>query len=440
MLKRKHILLATAAVAAATPLVSKSATVTFAYDSTVTWASNAAFTTGVGSSPIVGNIVNVPVGDFFEISVNADVTNNPNGSNPDPGTGAAQPSPLGLSGFGFAIADSNTSTVVPRVTSGGASFTTTGGFNNNLTLTSTGTANTAPGDNGTNLSPISGGVNPGNDVLANKPTTFGRATIGAGTAQDIFSGLIYRVQTTATAGSSSVLTPTNPDGSLAVVAVGTPGQAPNANSTGTASVTYTSHILNGSDTVNALPSLTVIAGTGVTTTTHPIVSLTAQGSQGGSYTGNLLPLLHVVGSNGSYVPAFDHGVNTATGAAEVIGFSPATDNETYALKLVGLSSTPATAAIQIAQIITDINAASGTDGVLALLPTADVASIAPGYQIELTATTSKSGDQSFGFDFSQETNVGGITVSDIVAVPEPTTIGLLLGASSLLLGRRKRNA
>jgi hypothetical protein len=172
---------------------------------------------------------------------------------------------------------------------------------------------------------------------------------------------------------------------------------------------------------------------------HPIVSLTAQGSQVAGYSGNLLPQLHVVGSNGAYVPAFDHSVNNAIGQAEVIGFVPANDNETYGLKLVGLSSDAPTAAAQIATIITDINA--GLGGVTALVPTSDVAAIFPGYQIELKGNIGNlTADQSLGFDFTQETNVAGITVSDVAAVPEPASIaGLVLGAS-MLLGRRKRTA
>jgi hypothetical protein len=188
------------------------------------------------------------------------------------------------------------------------------------------------------------------------------------------------------------------------------------------------------DSADALATLVTAVIPAVTTSgPKPIVSLTAQGSQ--TIAGTSLPLLHVVGSNGSYVLAHDSVANLATANAEVTGFSPAGDSETYALKLNG-SPTPA----QITTIIADINASSATDGVLALVPTADIAALVPGYQIELTATTSKSGDQNIGFDFTQETNVAGVTVSDIVAVPEPASIGLLMGASGLILGRRKRKA
>jgi hypothetical protein len=176
----------------------------------------------------------------------------------------------------------------------------------------------------------------------------------------------------------------------------------------------------------------------VTTTTSakPLVSLTAEGSQLAGYGSNTIPLLHVVGSNGGYIAAHDGGLSTATGDANVTGFSPATDNETYALKFSNTLS-----GLQITALITEINLNSATDGLLAVVPTADIAALFPGYQIELTATTSKSASQDLGFDFSGATSVAGLTVTDVAAVPEPVSAAtLLLGASGLLLGRRKRNA
>ena len=107
MRNRKSYVTLAAATLAAAPLAGKAATITFSYEPTVTFGTNAGITTGVGTAPIVAGGVTIPTGDFFKFNVDVLVTGN---ANPE-ATGAyeatqAQPANLGLTGFGFDITDS----------------------------------------------------------------------------------------------------------------------------------------------------------------------------------------------------------------------------------------------------------------------------------------------------------------------------------------------
>jgi hypothetical protein len=382
------------------------------------------------------NTVTVPSGDIVEFGVDVTVTGDTNTAATGT-TGAAtynnskhnQPANLGLAGYGFGLTDSSAAiaNVVDSAPPGGTTTSVAGSGDATWEVHVSGNVDDTGGGINGNTGPESGGVLVGNHAstgtLAANTGLFGVG--GSGSAE-----LLNSLQIQTNKGGTAVFTPTDQvgPGNLAIVTYASGGTSTSS------SPKYTPVTVAAGDgnVVNNLPALTVIVAGGPPPST-PIVNLTAQGSQ--TIGGTSLPLLHVVGANGSYVSAHDSVASLATANAEVTGFNPATDAETYALKLSG-SLTPT----QIATIITDINVSSATDGVLALLPTADVAALAPGYQIELTATTSKSADQNIGFDFSQETNIAGVTVTDVIAVPEPASIGLLMGASGLLLGRRKRNA
>ena len=156
-----------------------------------------------------------------------------------------------------------------------------------------------------------------------------------------------------------------------------------------------------------------------------------------------------VGAN-SYVPGFANGVSGATAGtgaiadfAQVSGFA-AGDQEIYALKLLVGGTAPTTT--QMNSIVADIGGQTG-DGVSTVAsliggPTGlagQIAGLFPGYDLMLTVT-SGTATPFLGFDFSQETNVAGVVVTNIAAVPEPASAAILLIGSSLLLGRRKRNA
>jgi hypothetical protein len=212
-----------------------------------------------------------------------------------------------------------------------------------------------------------------------------------------------------------------------------------------------------------------IGGSPITTvTTHNIINLTSATQAAGSYgvqltsgTGanqaTFVPNAPVAGNinvtkvgTGSYIPGFANAVSGATAGtgaiadfAAISGFA-AGDQEIYALKLLVGSSTPTTT--QMNSIVADIAGQSG-DGVSTVAsligsPTGlagQIAGLFPGYDLMLTVS-SGSATPFLGFDFSQETNVGGVVVTNIAAVPEPASAAILLIGSSLLLGRRKRNA
>jgi len=212
------------------------------------------------------------------------------------------------------------------------------------------------------------------------------------------------------------------------------------------------------------------AGGAVTTgnSTHNIVSLTSATQAGGSYgvqltsgTGanqaTFAPNAPVPGTinvtkvgAGAYIPGFANGVSGATAGtgaiadfAAISGFA-AGDQEIYALKLLVGGTAPTTT--QMNSIVADIGGQSG-DGVNTVAsligsPTGlagQIAGLFPGYDLMLTVT-SGSATPFLGFDFSQETNVAGVVVTNIAAVPEPASAAILLIGSGLILGRRKRNA
>lgn len=445
MLKRKHMILA-AAAAAVSPLASHAATVVFSYGTINygTTLSNAGViggTTGTTAVPANDTLTNViPVGDYFSIPVNVSVTGN---ANPEFGgpyatsNGAPQPKNLGLNSFVTTIADSAVTTVSPvagtgtnttvktqpvPTATGQDTFTSIDAsvFNaatSKGVIQATGTV----GDPPTYNDPIAGTINspnvdPSSATQLNK-LTLGTTTDTTGDNGSIWKNLIYKVLANGTA----VLTPNFQSAAVVHVAqAGTTSAAP----------AYGGRALGAGDNVTYLPTLTIVDGATSSTATHPIVSLTAEGSQVSGYGHNTLTTLHVQGANGKYFPAADTGVSAATADVEVTGFSPATDNEVYALEITGSTA--------IANIIAEINASN--TGVIASVPTADVASIFPGYQIELVAKPgSTSSDQDLGIDLTGLTE-SGVTLAAVAAVPEPASAALLFGAAGLFLGRRKRNA
>jgi hypothetical protein len=193
---------------------------------------------------------------------------------------------------------------------------------------------------------------------------------------------------------------------------------------------------------NQTEVLTFGSGGGTTSPppTHSIVSLGSSAPTGYGNTLTTITVTHV--SGGAVMAGYDYLTNTTTAMATAVqpvtGFSATDTPQEFALALLVGGVAPTST--QLATIIADINSASSTDGVVASLVPSNFGGVFPaskGFDLMLTSTTTDA-TPNLGFDFSAETNVAGVTVTAVAAVPEPATaVGLLVGAGSLLLGRRK---
>jgi hypothetical protein len=445
MLTRKHAILAAAALAA-TPMFTKAAIVTFAYEpSQITVNGVVTALGGTASAPTL----TVPAGAIIDIGATATVTGNPNAAAGDAYYTAkptlAMPN-LGLLAYGFGF-NTSSSTI--------ASFDSTvdaGGVNVNADFITP--ENGVILGNGNIQGSSVSGANNGATLKASATAGIAALSYGAGTAADIFNGLQIDA---GTGNGTAVITPTNllSSNSYAVY-----------NSGGTSSTNvpvYKNLTTSSADTVNALPALTIIVGNAVTSTTttasgthQPIVALLgATPSTYGSQIGN--PIV-ITGSHGSYTVGFTgttltdvggQGFTTGYTAASV--FNPITDTEVYALKLNVSGAALSPTSTLVGTIVTDINngTGAGTAGVnvsAGAVVGSPYASLFPGYDVLLVSTgafggASSGGVADLGIDFSQDTDLAtpGLVVTEVAAVPEPATAaGLVLGATGLLLGRRKK--
>jgi hypothetical protein len=210
---------------------------------------------------------------------------------------------------------------------------------------------------------------------------------------------------------------------------------------------------------------TIPGGTSVPPPTNKIVSLTPVSGGAPTTYGNKLtngagadkatfnpnaPVtdsINVTGSNGSYVKGQANNINSGAGQnkfyVQATGFNPATDVEVYALDLIHTGAGDTTPAEE-ATVASEINASQTGTAVTAVSfanAPASLQALFPTYDIFLTTTGATNSPMNLGLDFSVETGVGGLSVTNVAAVPEPASAaGVLLGAAGLLLGRRKRNA
>jgi len=442
MLKRKYSMLA-GAVLAASPLAAKAATVTFTYDFsglsvtdattsnvdtfTLTGSDATGYTLTVPSNAIIGNI-----GYKALVASNANSTLAYHGaydSTPSSSTHHfIQPQNLGLAAFAFGATDNNSAVATMDP----------GAVATNAPLTEATGGTVVNGGIGSNSQAIAGGFLA---ATANASTAAGTAPLsyGAGTAADVFTGL----NIDALAAGTAVFTPNSGGvGGQAVV---------NYNSGGTNSTlkpVYKNVTLTGDVGVTPATTLTVIV-TPSSSGGQPIVSLVSgtasqagYGTQLDHTTATFAPAtpvadeINVVGSSSAGYKVGQATLNTAeqTGnVATTFTVQPTSGTEAYALKLSDTNPT------DLATIVADINQSSATDGVTAsLVAGSSYAAEFPGYQILLLGTGGLPASSDLGFDFTQETNVPGVTVTGVAAVPEPATAaGLVLGAAGLLLGRRK---
>jgi len=161
-----------------------------------------------------------------------------------------------------------------------------------------------------------------------------------------------------------------------------------------------------------------------------IVSLTSSTPTG---YGSSVGALHVVGGGGSYAPVVIPGLSTAAGYSAVSGFTPTSDTEIFLLKL--------SSSAKDAALIADINASGGSvGGLVASAPAGLLANLGgTAWDIELSVTNPgalANGD--FGFNLGNTTDGAGISVTEVAAVPEPATLGLLALSGIGLLARRRR--
>ena len=193
------------------------------------------------------------------------------------------------------------------------------------------------------------------------------------------------------------------------------------------------------------PIVSLTAGTTVPSATTAFTPLTTANTTFSPAT-PVANSINVAGRNGSYTPGFAN-VNTtggiATGYVETSGFSPASDTEVYAIKLdqngTALSPTDA----QVQTIVNDINAFSASDGVVASR-VADSSTLSRAgnfgtYDILLTSNNTVAAQDILTFNFANDPNVAGLTVTNIAAIPEPASLAIVTaGAVGLLTVRRRR--
>jgi hypothetical protein len=282
-------------------------------------------------------------------------------------------------------------------------------------------SNGTVGDPPNYTNPIGGTVNSAGTTPSSASThnklTLGSPTDTTGDAGSVFARLIYKVLTNGTA----VITPNFLASPTSLVTVVTPG-------TGATAPSYGSRPVGVGDTVTYLPALTIIDGSAG----HSIIALTAASAGTPTLYGTSKGTLTVTGNGGNYTPQFlPVSPAAVTGYVEGKGFSPATDNEIYGLDVTNLGTTAAVLA-------TEINTSYGSTIATTTYPGPGANPLGGAYNIFLDFSTPPSGDNFLGFDFTQDPDAlnQGATVASVALVPEPASIGLLMGASGLLLGRR----
>ena len=448
-MRKVYGILAAAVTATAIPVMASAATVTYTFDSAdleVSTDGGNSFNPVQYTGTLTNPVVTVPVGSIFELGVDADVTNNVNAGK---GVGYDsvkhnQPTNLGLLQYQVGLTAS--APTIAALADNGAGQTTA---NINANFTSNQAAGVLDGMGGTSATLGVSGTNIVTGTLVTSTVNIAKVGYAGGVAAEIFNSLEINAVTAGTA----TFQLTDLDGGLQYATNTTPGTA-----TPLVGPTYTNTTFNpATDTLGTLPKITLIVGSGTTSpTATPIISLTAGttaptgfGTQLTTANATFSPAtpvansINVAGANGSYTPGFA-SVNASGGATsgyvQISGFNPAADKEVYALKLDIGGATVAQTDSRLSTIVTDINASLATDGVTAsLLTGTTLGSALPTYDIELTSTGTGAAQDILGFNFVGETNIAGVTVTAVAAIPEPASMGLLaLGATGLLAGRRRR--
>jgi len=438
-------------------------------------------------TPVVGGptTINMAVGNYLEIAIDAVLTGNPNAALGAKQSGDAfvQPSFLGLSALGMTVSSSDATgtKLTPFSTQTSASTTintlpsylstavinSTTGSNGSLGYNAAPawTALNAPGDVQPNLpgfdtspkssggvglgstSPTGGAFPAGGNTSANAgttssiPTSVAKAVLeafGSGTnastyaaATDFLDSLAFK----ALAAGTITLTPN-------IVAGGTEFWKFNGNATVNSKTTstYAATPFGSSDVINNLPTLVVVIAGGASG--HPIVNYA--GAANSSYSPTI-GTLTVTGHNGSYTVASITGINggagDATGTAEAVGFNPASDEEIYAVDVL-VNGGQATAG-ELSTLVAAINAGDAnvgaSAGVVATTSSPVPNPFGSGYNLYLDPQGFSPAFLGLDLSSTNDPLLSGYTFSAIAVVPEPMTLGLLaLGGVGLMARRHRR--
>jgi hypothetical protein len=197
-------------------------------------------------------------------------------------------------------------------------------------------------------------------------------------------------------------------------------------------------------TINNLPVLVIDITPGVSSgpTGVPIISYGST-TPGAAY-GSQVASLTVTGHNGSYAVASE-AISPASsdGYVAFAGFSPATDEEIFALDVL-VNGTQATSS-ELATLVTAINAGdssvTASTGVVASTSSPAPDPFGAQYNLFLDPQGNSAGFLGLDLLGSNDSSLAGYSVSAVAVVPEPMTLGLLaLGGVGLMARRRNRKA
>jgi hypothetical protein len=154
--------------------------------------------------------------------------------------------------------------------------------------------------------------------------------------------------------------------------------------------------------------------------------------------GSQVGTINIKGANGSYPIGSTSFTATSSGYVQTHSFSPASDQEYYALDVLNASQ------MQLTSIVSDIDGVSGLTA--SLSPQGGTNSTlfsgifnTGGTLVYVTAATGVGTDPFLGFNFGNDSSLTGVELDGVAAVPEPTSLGLLALGGIAMMRRRRVN-